>query len=70
MKRVAWSGFGTSDDPRRPDLPEGVSYSVIEDHEDGTCTVQVDDPQATERELVELRETVDALTLALLEVLA
>jgi hypothetical protein len=69
-RTVAWTGTGTSDDPRRPDLPEGVLYTVITDHEDGTCTVQVDDPQATERELTELRETVDALTMALLEVLA
>jgi hypothetical protein len=69
-RTVAWTGTGTGDDPRRPDLPEGVGFSVVEDHGDGTCTVEFDDPQATERELAELRETVDALTMALLEVLA
>jgi len=67
MKRVNWTGTGASDDPRRPDLPEGASFSVIEDHGDGTVTVEVNDPQATERELQDLRDAVDALTLALLE---
>jgi hypothetical protein len=69
VKRLMWIGTGVDGDPRRPDLPEGASYTVLEDHGDGTCTVEFDDPQATERELAELRETVDALTMALLEVL-
>lgn len=67
MMRVLWVGSGASDDPRRPDVPEGASFSVVEDHGDGTVTVEVNDPQAAERELQELRDAVDALTLALLE---
>ena len=41
--RVQLIGTGTSEDPRRPDLPEDVSYSIIEVHPDGTVTVEVDD---------------------------
>lgn len=33
-------GTGTSDDPRRPDLPEGVGYRVVDDHGD-TMDVEV-----------------------------
>lgn len=69
VKRLMWIGTGVDGDPRRPDLPESVSYTVLEDHGDGTCTVEMNDPEAAERELQELRATVDALTFALLEVL-
>ena len=36
-------GTGAGDDPRRPDLPEGVDYSIVEWHDDGTVTVELDD---------------------------
>ena len=36
-------GAGTGDDPRRPNVPEGVGYSIVEWHEDGTVTVKLDE---------------------------
>ena len=36
-------GTGTAEDPRRPDLPEGVGYSTVAWHDDGTVTVEVAD---------------------------
>lgn len=41
--RVSLTGTGTDIDPYRPDLPEGVSYTVVANHGDGTVTVEVDD---------------------------
>jgi hypothetical protein len=40
--RIPLSGSGTAADPYRPDLPAGASYTVVEQHEDGTVTVEVD----------------------------
>ena len=38
--RVPLIGSGTSADPFRPDLPDGVAWTVVEDHGDGTVTVE------------------------------
>lgn len=44
MRRVVpMIGDGTSDTPRQPDLPDGVGFSIIEWHEDGTVTIEVDE---------------------------
>lgn len=47
-------GTGKGGDPHRPHLPEGDSWSLVEDHGD-TMTVRIstDDPQAVERWAVE-----------------
>lgn len=42
MMRVPMAGTGRPGDPHRPDLPEGVSYSVVDRHDDGTVTVATD----------------------------
>lgn len=61
MKRVPWTGTGTGDDPRRPDLPEGTGYSVVEDHGDGTVTVDTGpDPREGEALKVAARVAVEA----------
>lgn len=41
--RVPLTGTGTSENPFRPDLPDGVIYTVVERHGDGTVTVDVGD---------------------------
>lgn len=40
--RVPLVGAGTHDDPVRPDVPDGVRSRVVEWHDDGTVTVEVD----------------------------
>jgi len=63
IKRLSWIGTGTVDDSFRPNLPDGVSYLVVADHGDGTVTVEV----GPEYEMQMMRDTIDTLTLALLE---
>ena len=41
--RVTIAGSGTDADPYRPGLPQGVGYTVLEWHQDGTVTVKPDD---------------------------
>jgi hypothetical protein len=60
---VKWVGNGTENDPRRADLPQGVSYEVLHDNGDGTVAVQPE----TEYEMLMMQEAIDTLTLALLE---
>jgi hypothetical protein len=60
---VNWIGTGNENDPRRADLPQGVSYTVLHDNGDGTVAVQ----PGPEYEMVMMQETIDTLTLALLE---
>jgi hypothetical protein len=56
---VVGTGFG--DDPRRPDLPEGVGYSVISDN-GSTMTVELTNPVAVlEAEVAELKAALTAL---------
>lgn len=40
MRTVAVIGTGTGDDPRRPDLPDDMDYSVLSDNGD-TMVVEV-----------------------------
>jgi len=47
-KQVQMIGTGTGEDPRRPNVPEGVSFSLVEQLPDGTVIVEYDDPRADE----------------------
>jgi hypothetical protein len=51
-------GTGTSDDPIRPDVADGTSYTVIADNGD-TFTVDVTIP--TEQIIIEQQAQIDAL---------
>jgi hypothetical protein len=53
------TGTGQPDDPRRPDLPEGTSYTVLADHGD-TMDVEVDGPD----ERIEAMAVATRLTVA------
>jgi len=48
-------GSGTSDDPYRPDIPEGLAHSVVEVHKDGTVTVAIDSDPAERIAALEAR---------------
>jgi hypothetical protein len=55
--RVFWKGST----PRIPDLSEGVDYTVVEDHGDGTVTVEIGhDPREGEALRVAARLAVEA----------
>lgn len=45
--RVAVIGTGTADDPRRPDLPEGATFTIVADN-GPTMEVEYDDPAESE----------------------
>ena len=58
IRRVAWIVDGRA---RRPDLPEGVGFSVVEDHGDGTVSVEVtSDPREGDALRIAARVAVDA----------
>jgi hypothetical protein len=62
--RVPVIGGGDAESPRRPDLPEGVAYEVVEDHGD-TMTVRLIDPEqriaALEQDNAVLRSRLDSV---------
>lgn len=47
-KTVNLAGEGTADDPRRPNLPEGVSFTIVEQLDDGRVIVEYEDPKEGE----------------------
>lgn len=53
IKTVQIIGTGQGDNPFRPDLPEGTSFSVISNNGDGTMTVEV---QVDQSDLIEALE--------------
>ena len=44
-KTVNLAGTGTAEDPRRPNLPENVSFTIVETLPDGRVVVEYDDPR-------------------------
>ncbi len=60
MRRVPWS---EKDGVRSPELPAGASYSVVEDHGDGTVTVEIQGDETAR--IAELEATLNALIDAL-----
>lgn len=53
--RTSIIGAGTTDDPRRPDIPVGLTFSML-DLRDGSCLARVVGPQAQISTLVAITD--------------